>query len=109
MATDDDICPEDLTVGLSQEAVELVVRIAHAVSKKITEDLQNVSDLLRRSTPLPEPMVPISHRRAVEREKENEDRLDRLYARHVAIQLNELGGRQIIRANIGQTKGIVIQ
>jgi hypothetical protein len=97
---------DDLATGLSTEAVDLVARIASSVSLKITADLQSVSDLLRLSEPVPDPIIRVSEEREVERQIENEERLDKLYGEHLPHKLNELGSRQIIRAGIGQTNGI---
>lgn len=98
---------DNIAMGLSAEAVGLVVRIANAVSSKIATDMHSVSDLLRRSQPYPGPMIHISEERQAERESENQDRLDKLYEAHMPQRLNELGTRQVIRASIGQTNGML--
>lgn len=99
---------DDLAVDLPAEAVGLVVKIADSVGGRLAANMKMVSDTLRKSQPLPVPMVAITDHRAVQRQYEEEYRLDCLYEVHMPKRYTELGTRQVIRAHIGKGNGMFI-
>jgi hypothetical protein len=105
-ATTPDLLEEDdLAVDLPAEAVGLVVKIADSIGSRISTNMKMLSDTLRKSQPLPVPMIMVTEQREVEREYEEEYRLDCLYEVHMPKRYTELGTRQVMRAHIGKGNG----